>query len=603
MPYYSQEIIDEVLSKTDIVSVVGERVHLKRQGGGYVGLCPFHNDRNPSFSVSPSKQICRCFSCLEGGDVISFVMKYENYTFPEAVKMLADRAGVSVPEVKYTPEMKREMGKREKLYEIMNEAEKYFFYQLKTEAGALGLKYFEERQLTPETIQHFGLGYALQYSNDMVKYLRKKGYDDELIREAGLGVFYEKEGMVDKFINRVMFPIQNSNGKVIGFGGRVLGDAKPKYLNSPENLIFEKRKNLFGLNNARRSKKRYMILCEGYMDVIAMHQAGFTEAVASLGTAFTPEQAMLLRRFTKDVLLAYDSDGPGVSAALKALAILNEMDDMHGRVINMRPYKDPDEFIKNLGVEEFQKRIDHAEDGFLFEVRQAHVPFETENAGARERTEFTRTLVDMLCRFEDEIERENYLTDVASIYNIDRDTLHKAVIAAASRGASERTKAALKVRSLGNEESAKRKDSIKGSVKHCEMTLLAWIAQRPELYEQIKEDIAATDFTDEVYRKAAGIIFGQIANGKVVPALVIEQFEEDEEKRMVTEIFFSSPEELEQNHDVESGAERFKNLVIKVKQNGLGASSNMATDPAAELERLIAGKRLVEDLSRKKYSV
>lgn len=602
MPYYSQEIIDEVISKSDIVSVVGERVHLKRQGGSYVGLCPFHNDRNPSFSVSPSKQMCHCFSCLEGGDVISFVMKYENYTFPEAVKMLADRAGVSLPEVKYTPEMQRNMGKREKLFEIMNEAEKYFFYQLKTDAGALGMKYFEERQLTRETIQHFGLGYSLQYSNDIVRYLRKKGYDDELIREAGLGVFYEKEGLVDKFINRVMFPIQNSNGKVIGFGGRVMGDAKPKYLNSPENLIFEKRKNLFGLNNARRTKKRYMILCEGYMDVIAMHQAGFTEAVASLGTAFTPEQAMLLKRFTKDVLLAYDSDGPGVSAALKALAILNEM-DMHGSVINMKPYKDPDEFIKGLGVEEFQKRLDHAEDGFMFEVRQAHVPFETEGAGARERTEFTRILVDMLCRFEDEIERENYLTDVASVYSIDRDTLHKAVMSAASRGASERTKAALRVRNLGNEESAKRKDSIKGSAKRCEMTLLAWIAQRPELYEQIKADITASDFTDNVYRKAAEIIFGQIADGKVVPTSVIEQFEDEEEKRLVTEVFFSSPEEQEQNQNVESGADRFKNLVIKVKQNGLGASSNMSSDPGAELERLIAGKRLVEELSQRKYNV
>ena len=311
---------------------------------------------------------------------------------------------------------------------------------------------------------------------------------------------------------------------------------------------------------------------------------------------------MLLKRFTKDVLLAYDSDGAGVSAALKALAILNEM-DMHGRVINMKPYKDPDEFIKALGVEEFQKRIDHAEDGFMFEVRQAHVPYEVEGAGARERTEFTRTLVDMLCRFEDEIERENNLTDVASIYNIDRDTLHKAVMSAASRGASERTKAALKVRNLGNEESAKRKDSIKGSVKKCEMTLLAWIAQRPELYEQIKDDITASDFTDDVYRKTAEIIFGQIANGKVVPTSVIEQFDEDEEKRMVTEVFFSSPEELEQNTDTESSAERFKSLVIKVKQNGLGASTNMSNDPGAELERLIAGKRLVEELSRKKYNV
>ncbi len=367
--YYPEELIEEVRTRNDIVEVISGYVRLQKKGSNYFGLCPFHNEKSPSFSVSPGKQMYYCFGCGAGGNVITFLMEYENQTFPEAVRTLAQRAGIALPEADDSKEARQADSRRAKLLEINKEAAKYFYYQLRTERGSVGMEYLRKRELSDETMNHFGLGYANKYSNDLIQYLKSKGYSEDLIRDAGLCNVDEKHGMYDKFWNRVMFPIQDINHRVIGFGGRVMGDGKPKYLNSPETEIFDKSRNLYGLNFARTSRKGNVILCEGYMDVIAMHQAGFTQAVASLGTAFTSGQASLLRRYANEILLSYDSDGAGVNAALRAIGILKEA-GMTGRVINLEPYKDPDEFIKALGGEEFQKRLDHAENSFFFELRQ-----------------------------------------------------------------------------------------------------------------------------------------------------------------------------------------------------------------------------------------
>ena len=354
--YYPEELIEEVRTRNDIVEVISGYVRLQKKGSNYFGLCPFHNEKSPSFSVSPGKQMYYCFGCGAGGNVITFLMEYENQTFPEAVRTLAQRAGIALPEADDSKEARQADSRRAKLLEINKEAAKYFYYQLRTERGSVGMEYLRKRELSDETMNHFGLGYANKYSNDLIQYLKSKGYSEDLIRDAGLCNVDEKHGMYDKFWNRVMFPIQDINHRVIGFGGRVMGDGKPKYLNSPETEIFDKSRNLYGLNFARTSRKGNVILCEGYMDVIAMHQAGFTQAVASLGTAFTSGQASLLRRYANEILLSYDSDGAGVNAALRAIGILKEA-GMTGRVINLEPYKDPDEFIKALGGEEFQKRL------------------------------------------------------------------------------------------------------------------------------------------------------------------------------------------------------------------------------------------------------
>ena len=312
--YYPEEIVEEVRQRNDIVDVISGYVGLQKRGSNYVCCCPFHGEKTPSFYVSRSKQIYKCFGCGEGGNVTSFVMKYENCSFPEAVKMLADKAGVKLPEAEYSEEAKRRESRRQKLLAVNKDAATFYYYQLRSEHGNKAREYLDKRALSNEIRKSFGLGYAPIRGEELLLYLRQKGYTDDLIRDVGLAKVDERRGTVTQFWNRVIFPIQDINHRVIGFGGRIMGadDKGPKYLNSPETEIFDKSRNLYGMNYARTARTGNIILCEGYMDVISMHQAGFTQAVASLGTAFTPGQAGLIKKYTKDVLLAYDSDGAGV---------------------------------------------------------------------------------------------------------------------------------------------------------------------------------------------------------------------------------------------------------------------------------------------------
>ena len=302
---YSDDIIEEVRQKNDIVDVVSQYVKLTRKGSSYFGLCPFHNEKTPSFSVTPGKQMYYCFGCGAGGNVFNFIMEYENYTFGEALKHLADRAGVELPQIEYSKEVREKAQERAELLEINKQAAQYFYYQLRTEKSAQGYQYLTGRGLSEETMRKFGLGYSDKFGGGLYQFLKSKGYGDDRLRESGLFNVDERHGMYDKFWNRVIFPIMDVNNRVIGFGGRVMGDGKPKYLNSPETKIFDKSRNLYGLNVARTTRRKYLILCEGYMDVISMHQAGFTNAVASLGTALTSGHASLLKRYTQEVLLLY----------------------------------------------------------------------------------------------------------------------------------------------------------------------------------------------------------------------------------------------------------------------------------------------------------
>jgi DNA primase len=422
--YYSQEVVDEVLANTDIVDVVSAHVHLKKQGKDYVGLCPFHNEKTPSFSVIPGKNMFYCFGCGAGGSAITFLMKYNNCTFQEAMQDLADRAQITLPAPNYSEETKKREKHRQDLLAVNKEAATYYYKLLRSRKGERGMKYFTDRALSAETMKMFGLGFADGARSDLTDHLRKKGFSDELILESDVAVFNEKQGLHDRFFNRVMFPIQDVRGRVIGFGGRVLGDAKPKYINSSDTQIFDKGRNLYALNLARRTKADHLILCEGYMDVIAMHQAGFNQAVASLGTAFTPGQAALLRRYTKRVLLAYDSDGAGVRAALRNIGILRN-GGLESSVIDLRPHKDPDEFIKAEGKEAFQARIDNAENSFFYELRILSQSYRMDDPASR--TAFHREIARKLCGFADEIERDNYIAAAAEKYFIKTDSLRRLV--------------------------------------------------------------------------------------------------------------------------------------------------------------------------------
>ena len=588
--FYPDELIEEVRSRNDIVDVISGYVHLQKKGANYFGLCPFHNEKSPSFSVSRSKQMYYCFGCGAGGNVFTFLMEYENDTFPEAVKALADRAGISLPEADESEEAKREQSKRSRLLAINKEAAKYFYFQLRAKQGEPGLNYLRERQLTDETIHRFGLGYANKTADDLVRYLKGKGFSEELIREAGLCNTDEKHGMYDKFWNRVMFPIEDINHRVIGFGGRVMGDGKPKYLNSPETPIFDKSRNLYGLNFARSSRKGNIILCEGYMDVIAMHQAGFNQAVASLGTAFTLGQAGLLKRYTKEVLLSYDSDGAGVKAALRAIGILKEA-GLTGRVINLEPYKDPDEFIKNLGAEAFQERIDNAENSFLFEIRMLQREYDLNDP--EKKTEFHRAVAKKLCEFPEEVERENYLEAVAEKYHIGFESLRKLVAStAASTGLArpvERPKSGIQ-----------KKTTPEDNVKKTQRLLLTWLAEEPQIYPKIAAFLSAEDFTEELYRKVADRLFENLSRGEVNAAAIISMFPEEEEQREAAAIFNTSLVEPETKKEKEKA---LHDILVSVKRISYEYNSGRLGSDVEALNRVIAGKKALEELSKTHISL
>ena len=588
--FYPDELIEEVRSRNDIVDVISGYVHLQKKGANYFGLCPFHNEKSPSFSVSRSNQMYYCFGCGAGGNVFTFLMEYEHDTFPEAVKALADRAGISLPEADESEEAKREQSKRSRLLAINKEAAKYFYFQLRAKQGESGLNYLRERQLTDETIHRFGLGYANKTADDLVRYLKGKGFSEELIREAGLCNTDEKHGMYDKFWNRVMFPIEDINHRVIGFGGRVMGDGKPKYLNSPETPIFDKSRNLYGLNFARSSRKGNIILCEGYMDVIAMHQAGFNQAVASLGTAFTLGQAGLLKRYTKEVLLSYDSDGAGVKAALRAIGILKEA-GLTGRVINLEPYKDPDEFIKNLGAEAFQERIDNAENSFLFEIRMLQREYDLNDP--EKKTEFHRAVAKKLCEFPEEVERENYLEAVAEKYHIGFESLRKLVAStAASTGLArpvERPKSGIQ-----------KKTTPEDNVKKTQRLLLTWLAEEPQIYPKIAAFLSAEDFTEELYRKVADRLFENLSRGEVNAAAIISMFPEEEEQREAAAIFNTSLVEPETKKEKEKA---LHDILVSVKRISYEYNSGRLGSDVEALNRVIAGKKALEELSKTHISL
>ena len=588
--YYPDELIEEVRMKNDIVDVISGYVKIQKKGSSYFGLCPFHSEKSPSFSVSPQKQMYYCFGCGAGGNVFTFIMEYENYTFQEAIKFLAQKAGVSLPEAEYTEEVRKKEGKRAKLLEVNKEAAKYFYYQLRSDRGRAGLKYLKERQLSDETINKFGLGFANMTSNDLVTYLKSKGYDDKLLQEAGLATFDEKYGMHDKFWNRVMFPIQDINHRVIGFGGRVMGDGKPKYLNSPETMIFDKSRNLYGLNLARTSRKNNMILCEGYMDVITMHQAGFSQAVASLGTAFTEGQAALLKRYTQEVILSYDSDGAGVTAALRAIGILKEA-GLTGKVLNLEPYKDPDEFIKNKGQEAFQERLDQAENTFFFELRMLQRDYNLKDP--EEKTRFHREIAKKLCGFSEEVERENYIQAVADKYQIGFENLRKLVLSYAEQTGFakpvERPKSGIRKKAAPDENR-----------KKTQRMLLTWLTDEPALYQKIKKYISPEDFTEDLYRKVAEKLFDGLDRGEMNPASIISMFTDEEEQREVASVFNTKLMALSTKQEREKA---FHDIVFAVKKNSYEYFSGQLGSDVKALNQVIAGKKALEELSKTHISL
>lgn len=589
--YYSDELIEEVRSRNDIVDVISTYVKLQKKGSSYFGLCPFHNEKSPSFSVSRDKQMYYCFGCGAGGNVFTFIMEYENYTFVEALKLLAQRAGVELPEEEYSKEAKERASLKSTLLEINKQAAKYYYVQLQGQQGKIGKDYLLGRGLSEETITAFGLGYSNKYSDDLHQYLHKQGYSDELLAKAGLISIDERNGVYDKFWNRVMFPIMDVNNRVIGFGGRVMGDAKPKYLNSPETEIFDKSRNLYGLNRARTSRKHYFLICEGYMDVIALHQAGFTNAVASLGTALTTGHANLLKRYVSEVYLTYDSDEAGTKAALRAIPILKDA-GISAKVIRMDPYKDPDEFIKNLGAEAFEERINQAKNGFMYSLEVLERDYDMHSPEGK--TQFHKEVARRLTTFEEEVERNNYIEAVAERYRIGfenlRNLVGKMAIQTGLATPATRPKTAEK-------KIVEKKDGNLTSQK----ILLTWLIESEGLFKQIQRYISPEDFSPGIYRTVAELLFVQYENGGVNPAQIMNHFTDEKEHHEVASLFHTHIKELTTKGEQEKA---LKETIIRVKNYHVeSATKSLEPTDIAGLQKLMQQKRALQDLQKLHISI
>lgn len=615
--YYSDEVIDQVRSANDIVDVIGQSVALKRSGSNYIGLCPFHNEKTPSFSVSRQKQMYYCFGCHKGGNVITFTEEYNNMNFTEAMQFLADRAGIRLPEREITATEKRSQTERMQLLEVNKLAGTYYYYTLRSSAGRPGMEYLTGRQLSESVMKSFGLGFAPKSPSDgLYRFLKKKGISDDLIRRSGLMNVDERRGtMYDKFWNRVIFPIMDVSDRIIGFGGRVMGDAKPKYLNSPETKIFDKSRSLYALNAARRTREDYLILCEGYMDVISMHQAGFTNAVASLGTSLTPGHCALLARYTKNVVLSYDSDQAGINAAIRAIPMLRKA-GITPRILKLEPYKDPDEFIKACGSEAMQDRLKNAQNALLFEIGAARREYDLNDPEGK--TQFFERAAGMIAALETEMERQNYIDAVSREYMVEKRMILELVnrqLVLGTSGLSKQSAAAERTyrdsvpdsdaeaqraaaRGAGTDPDAYDpqsgwdpedpfayygigtdtgfyEDAATGGMYQAPPTasrngrtgnvrqqgetisrqlLLNYIAQYPAVFETVKRYVSAEDYGEEgsLTRRAAELIYAQMeSSGKVDEAAVLSRFPDAADQTRLAGMFHTLD-------PVSSGGEREK---------------------------------------------
>ena len=572
------EYIEELTRRTDIVELVGSYVQLKRKGRLYGGLCPFHSEKTPSFYVYPDTQSFYCFGCQAAGDAISFVKKINNISSGEAIKMLASRAGMPEPQ-----EDDKTGRLRSRVLSMNKEAARFFHACLNStvEEARQARAYWRRRGLDDKTIVRFGLGYAPNDGQALYQYLRDKGYNQQELDASGLFKRSQSGRIYCLFWKRVMTPIFDLRGNIIAFGGRVMDDSKPKYVNSPETLVYHKSETVFAMQIAKRSASRRFVLCEGYMDVISMHQAGFNNAVASLGTALTSLQAGLMKRYTDEVLVIYDSDEAGVKAALRAIPMLKGV-GLTTRVVNLRPYKDPDEFIQHEGCEAFEKRLEEAENSVLYEIRMKERDFDL--ADPQGKSDFLHEAVRRLVAIEDEIERNSYLEAVAGKYGIAVEVLRKQVGQMALSGAG-------RTESVKPRNTASNKKEKEGGVEKAQKLMLTWMTSYPALIGKLEKYITPADFTTPLYHQIAEMIVLQYHEGGVNPAKLLNQFVDSEEQKEVAGLFNARiPLETE-----EEKRRALHDVICNMKENSIAyQSAHMNVTDMAALQKLMADKKSLE---------
>lgn len=522
MSYYPQEVIDEIRSLNNIVDVVGQYVKLKKSGSSYVGLCPFHNEKTPSFHVNAERQFYHCFGCGAGGDVFGFTMKYGNYSYPDAVRVLADRVGYIIPETEMPQEVAKRRELKQNLYEIHKIAARFYYSELMSNNGKRAVEYLDKREVTLGARRKFGLGYSPIARGALYNELKKKGFSDEIILESGLVTKRDNGQFYDKFFNRLMFPIIDVYGNIIGFGGRELGEGMPKYLNSPETPIFSKSNNLYNLNNAKNSKSREFILVEGYMDAIAIYQAGFHNVVASLGTAFNQKHSKVLKAYADSVILLFDSDSAGVNAVLKAIPVLKEA-GLKVRVVQVYDSKDPDEFIKKFGAVEFGELLSKAKNHIIFQAEQYMKGYDLNNLD--DKIAFSKDIAKLISDVDSPIERNAYLSEISKISQIDLEAIQSEIL---------NINNGIQVPRLSTRAARLNKSAVDSA----RAGLVSILTGGEMYYRVISKYVKPEEFVDEFYIKTVERIYELYSQGKTVSKEnVIGFFETVEEQSRITKLF------------------------------------------------------------------
>lgn len=528
MARYSEEIINEVRQSNDIVDVISQYMHLKRSGRNFFGLCPFHNEKSPSFSVSPDKQIFHCFGCGVGGNVYTFVSKIEGIGFFETVQMLAERANIQLPTLENSVDTQKEILK-DKVYKVNEFAAEYYHQNLYKSQSKLGQEYVKKRQLSNETLKSYRIGYSGKF-DELYQELKKQGFQETEILESGLVNKNEKGQYIDRYRNRLIFPICDIRGRVIAFGGRVLDDSKPKYINSPENVVYSKGRHLFGLNVAKKGDTKKLLIVEGYMDVISLHQRGITNVVAPLGTALTEQQGWLLRKNTEQIILSFDSDDAGLKAKARALEILGNM-GCDIRVLNIEGAKDPDEYILKYGTARFNNLVEKALSVIEFNVKLLKKDLNLENTN--DKIKFLNEIAKLISKVENSIEREIYIEKIAKEYNISKEAIYGEVNKLTYKHTnSEKTLEKPKPVILHKKQEQKE---VSPAIKRRENTIISILLTADlSIFEVIKQNIRPEDFQDEINSNIAKKLYEEFEKGNSNINGIIDTLEQEEQNQITS---------------------------------------------------------------------
>jgi len=526
MARYSDEVINDVRQSNDIVDVISQYVHLKRSGRNFFGLCPFHNEKSPSFSVSPDKQIFHCFGCGVGGNVFSFITQIEGINFVEAVQMLAERANIQLPTLQDNGDSQREELKA-KVYKVNEFTAEFYHQNLYKPQAKMAQEYVKKRQLSNETLKSFKIGFSGKF-DELYQELKKQGFGEREILESGLVNKNERGQYIDRYRNRLMFPICDARGKVIAFGGRVLDDSKPKYINSPENVVYSKGRNLFGLNVAKKGDLKRILIVEGYMDVISLHQRGITNVVAPLGTALTEQQGWLLRKNSEQIILSFDSDEAGLKAKLRALDILQNMGcDL--RILQMEGAKDPDEYIIKYGNARFNNLVDKALSIIEFKVKILKKDLNLENTN--DKIKFLNEIAKLISNVNNTIEREVYIEKIAKEYDISKEAIYAEVNKLTYKNV--KTEKVLEKPKPVVTHIKREEKVISEAVKRRENTVIALLLMGDlNIFEILRQNIKVEDFQDEVNKKIAQKLYEEFEKGNSNINAIIDNLEQDEQNQI-----------------------------------------------------------------------